>query len=325
MFKTQVARREQVKLMIGLSGVSGAGKSYGALLLAYGITGDWTKITVIDTEHGAAAYNASFGPWNRIEFLPETPDNDLAYHPHNWIKAIEKAEDDPNCEVLILDSISHEWQGKGGCLQLVAAYSKDSRGNTFAPWNIVTPLHDAFVDKLRTSRLHIIVTMRAKAEYELEKNEKGKTTPKKVGLAPVQREGIEYEFGVMFDLDLASNTAVSTKDRTGIFTQQPPFQITANTGKKLLAWAKDGIGPEIFNYDVHSERVRKYLANKHESFVCKEDENLFFELMKGKNMGIDFSKAKEAIYEVLSEIKNTKALELEQHNRDMANTLEIPE
>jgi hypothetical protein len=242
MFKKQIASKEQVKLMIGLCGPSGSGKTYSALQLAYGITDDWSKIALADTENRSALYYAgeTTGNWQHIGFDPAIKGG---YHPNNWVSLINFAESDPNIEVLILDSISHEWVGSGGCLQLVEAYSRAQKGNTFTPWKIVTPLHDAFFDKMRTSRLHIIATMRANSEYSLEKNEHGKTTPRKVGLKPVQREGVDYEFGVMFDIDI-SHYASASKDRTNIFSNQAPFLINPAVGESLRTWARDAPAPE---------------------------------------------------------------------------------
>lgn len=240
LFKKSVAQRERVKLMIGLAGVSGSGKTYSAMQLAYGITGDWTKIAIADTENKSALYYASEKtPWQHIEF-PSTLSNEGrdGYHPANWILLIEEAEKDPNIETLILDSISHEWQGAGGCLESVDAQQKG-----FSGWKQVTPWHNSFINKMRESRLHIIATMRCASDYVVEPNEKGKSAPRKVGLKVIQREGIEYEFGIFFDIEI-SHLANVSKDRTGLFSKRDSFLITLNTGKELLNWASEG--PEIY-------------------------------------------------------------------------------
>lgn len=244
MFKKTVAQREKVKLMIGVCGPSGSGKTYSSLQLAYGIVGDWKKIAFADTENKSALYYAGdkTGEWEHIDF-PSTIKG--GYHPNNWINLIQFVEQDPNIEVLILDSISHEWDGNGGCLQLVELFSKTQKGNTFTPWKTVTPLHAAFIDKMRESRLHIIATMRAKSDYSMEKNEYGKTSPKKVGLKPIQRDGIEYEFGIWFDLDADSHYAIASKDRTGTFSERKSFLISPELGKELSDWAGEGKEPEI--------------------------------------------------------------------------------
>ena len=246
MFKKQVAEKEQVKLMIALAGPSGAGKTYSALQLAYGITGDWGKIVVADTENRSALYYAGerTGAWEHIDFPPTLRDG---YHPSNWIKLIEMVESDPKTEVLILDSISHEWEAKGGSLDL-----QQKLGGKFTDWAKVTPLHNAFIDKMRSSRLHIIATMRSKTDYVVDQNERGKAAPKKVGLKSVQREGMDYEFGIMFDIDTEQHLATASKDRTGLFSGSIPFKITQETGKRLVEWSKDGIvrkDPRFFYKD----------------------------------------------------------------------------
>lgn len=233
MFKIEVATRDKVKLMLGLSGPSGSGKTYSALQLAYGITKDWSKIALADTENKSAKYYAGekTGPWLHVDFPSTTPQ---AYHPMNWVKLIDLVEKQPSIDVLILDSISHEWQGKGGALELV-----DAAQNKFGAWKTVTPLHNAFIDKMRQSRLHIIATMRAVQDYVVEENAKGKKEPRKVGLKSNQREGTDYEFGIIFDIEM-SHYAKTSKDRTGLFAEMGLFQITPHTGELLMKWANSG-------------------------------------------------------------------------------------
>lgn len=238
MFQKTTAAREKVKLKVGLAGPSGSGKTLSALKLAYGITGDWTKIAVADTENSSALYYAGdmTGPWEHIPFdaKPETQ----GYHPNNWIKLIDFAEKDPNTEVLLLDSFSHEWEGQGGCLDLI-----EKIGKGFTGWKMVTPLHTAVIDKIRNSRLHIIATMRTKQDYVIEQNEKGKSSPRKVGTKSNQREGTDYEFGIIFDIEHPHHLATTSKDRTGLFASRGPFLISPETGRELLEWANSGIEP----------------------------------------------------------------------------------
>jgi hypothetical protein len=243
MFNIAVANKEQVKLMVGLTGPSGSGKTYSALQLAFGITKDWNAIALADTENRSSLYYAGekTGPWHLLDFPPTVQDG---YHPRNWIQLISEVESIPGIKCLILDSITHEWQGVGGCLQLVNRYAKNPRNNNFSAWNDVTPLHDSFVDKTRNSRLHIISTIRSKMGYATEKNEtNGKVMPKKIGLEPIQRDGLEYEFGVIFDIDI-SHYATSSKDRTGIFIDRAPFLITPETGLELAGWANNGVAKQ---------------------------------------------------------------------------------
>lgn len=233
LFQKSTATREKVKLMVGFAGPSGSGKTWSTLQVAYGITGDWRKITVIDTENKSALYYADrkeFGPFEHIPFEPTIQGG---YDPRNYIKAIEFAESDPNCEVIIIDSISHEWEGVGGCLDIV-----DRIGKGFSGWKNVTPLHAAFIDKMRHSRCHILATMRTKTDYAVEQVN-GKTTPKKVGLKANTRDGTDYEFGVVFDIEI-SHYATASKDRTGLFMGRGPTVLSADAGRQLLAWANSG-------------------------------------------------------------------------------------
>ena len=185
-FTVKKAKREQVKLKIGLTGPSGAGKTLSALYLAYGITGDWSKICLADTENKSALAYAEdvTGEWNHIDFSPDIAGG---YSPENWINLIEMVEALPGIEVLILDSISHAWEGKNGTLEIAEKSSGGSR-NLFTPgWRVATPLQNAFVHKIRQSKIHLIATMRVKQDYVIEQNDKGKAVPKKVGLKPIQR------------------------------------------------------------------------------------------------------------------------------------------
>lgn len=239
MFSAHIAAKEKLKVMIGLSGPSGSGKTYSALQLAFGIAGDWGKIALADTENKSALYYAGkpTGIWLHIPF-DETARG--GYSPQNWIKLITYAESLP-IDVLILDSVSAEWEGVGGCLDLIESLGKGK--NAFAGWKTVTPMHRAFIDRMRHSRLHIIATMRSKQDYVVESNEHGKQVPKKVGTKSIQREGTDYEFGIILDIDM-SHFATSSKDRTGLFAERHPFKIDEDTGKELLAWANAGVDSE---------------------------------------------------------------------------------
>lgn len=312
MFRKTEASKEQVKLMIGLTGPAGSGKTFSALQLAHGIMGDWKKIALCDTENRSALYyaGASTGPWQHIDFAANLKEG---YSPNNWVKLIEFAESDPNIEILILDSISHEWQGTGGCLQLVQAYSKNAKGNTFTPWNEVTPLHNKFIDKMRNSRLHIIATLRANTEYALEKNEYGKTLPRKIGMKPIQRDGIEYEFGVMFDIDI-SHYATSSKDRTNLFADRPPFIINGDIGKQLVEWSKDGEkqthsreGIEIFSKekDTHMDSLKKLLIGEDLEHLTP----IIADYMNGKNKTLDIMRQGIKHAQLLIEVQEHAALD----------------
>jgi len=223
------AERKQAKIKMGLQAPSGAGKTYSALLLAYGLINDWSRIAVIDTENHSADLYAHLGNYQVLAF--EQP-----FSPERYIQAIEVCEK-AGMEVIILDSISHEWEGVGGILDIHGAMM----GNSFTNWAKVTPRHNAFVQKLLQSSSHIIATIRSKQDYVLsEKN--GKMVPEKIGLKGVTREGLDYEFTIVLELDL-KHQATATKDRTQLFMDKPSFIITPDTGKTIKAWCESGAAP----------------------------------------------------------------------------------
>lgn len=220
------AERRKAKLRLGIAAPSGAGKTYSALLLAFGIGG---KVGLIDTEHGSGDLYAHLGDYDVISVS-------APYTVPKYREAI-KAFEDAGYSTIIIDSLSHAWAGDGGLLDKQGKMA-DRGTNSFAAWRTITPEHNALVDSMLQSPCHIIATMRAKQEYVLETNDKGKQQPKKVGMAPVQREGMEYEFTVMLDVDM-SHIASASKDRTSLFDGQF-FKINEETGKTLLAWLETG-------------------------------------------------------------------------------------
>jgi len=192
------AVKHEAKLRMALIGPAGSGKTYSALNIAQYLG---NKVALVDTEHGSASKYADLFAFDCIE--------PLTFHPQVYIDAIKSAEAG-GYDVLILDSLSHAWMGKDGALELVDKAAKRTQsGSTFAAWRDVTPLHHQLVDAMLACKLHLIVTMRSKTEYAVEKDEKGKTSVRKIGLAPVQRDGLEYEFDVTADLDIDNNLIVS--------------------------------------------------------------------------------------------------------------------
>lgn len=233
--KLQQAKKEQVKLRIGLSGASGFGKTYSALLLAYGITNDWSKIAIIDTENGSANLYAELGSYNTVALH-------APYAPERYIEAIELCEK-AQMEVVIVDSITQEWSGTGGCLQI-----QEQLGGRFHDWAKVTPRHQAFIDKILQSNCHIITTVRRKTDYSLDIGSNGKSKVIKHGTKEVTREGWEYELTVNFELINDKHLALASKDRTRLFMGKPEFVITSGTGKLLKKWCdSDTTIENIFN------------------------------------------------------------------------------
>lgn len=222
------ASKVQLKLRMALIGPAGSGKTYSALNIGQHLG---EKIAVVDTEHGSASKYAGLFAFDVLELG--------SFHPQMYIDAISAAEQ-AGYGVLIIDSLSHAWMGKDGALELVDKAAKRSpSGNSFAAWRDVTPLHNKLIEAMLAAKLHLIVTMRSKMEYVQDKDDKGRTVIRKVGLQPVQRDGLEYEFDVVADLD-TDNTLIVGKTRcpqlTGVVLPKPGKDI-ADT---LKAWLADG-------------------------------------------------------------------------------------
>ncbi len=216
----QKAKREQVKLKIGVSGASGFGKTYSALLMGYGIVGDWSKIAVIDTENNSASLYSDLGDFNTLQL-------NAPFSPERYIDAIKVCEE-AGIELLIIDSISHEWSGSGGCLEIL-----DSLGGRFQDWAKLTPRHNKFIQKILQTNMHVITSTRRKQEYEISKNSKGRNEVNKLGTKEETREGFEYELTLSFEIINDKHLAKASKDRTQLFMDMPEAVINEETGKKL--------------------------------------------------------------------------------------------
>lgn len=221
------ATKQATSIKLAISGPSGSGKTYSALLLAKGLGG---KTAVLDTEGGSASLYADFFDFDTWDEL-----DPKGFPPEYFIRVIKAAEE-AGYSNLIIDSLSHEWNGRGGCLELADAIARAKyKENTFAAWVDVTPRHTKLIETILNTRLNILATMRAKSDYVITKDEKsGKSKPKKVGLAAIQREGMDYEFTVMFELDRDSHIAIAGKDRTHLFSD--PVLITEATGQRIAQW-----------------------------------------------------------------------------------------
>lgn len=226
MFTIRKAERKQAKLRIGVSGPSGSGKTYSALLLARGMSSDWNKVGLIDTENGSGELYSHLGDYQVITL--EAP-----FTPERYIEAIHEFER-AGIETLIIDSVSQEWEGTGGCLDIV-----DKLGGRYQDWGKVTPRHNSFLQAILQSGLHIITTTRRKQDYEMTKGNDGKVKVEKMGLKEVQRDGFEYELTLAFDVD-TRHSARASKDRTGLFMDKPEIVITQKTGEELKDWAESG-------------------------------------------------------------------------------------
>lgn len=274
------AEKRKTKLRLCITGPSGSGKTYGALLLAKGLCG---RTVILDTENGSGdLYSGVFDYDIGTIQAPYTIDK--------YLIGITQAENS-GYDVIIIDSLTHAWAGEGGLLEKVDTITAASRsGNSYTAWRQVTPLHNKLIEKMLNSSSHIIATMRSKTEYVITENDKGRKEPRKVGLAPVQREGIDYEFGIVFDLGV-NHYATVTKDRTGLFDGQT-FLISQQTGQELRKWLDSGV-------DIRARRAQlqeiysRYLA------LCNQDQaaaqKLIKEVTNGKSKAVDFSDEEFAI------------------------------
>lgn len=218
------SERKRAKIKMALQGSAGSGKTYSSLLLAQGLTnGDFTKIAIIDTENGSADLYAHLGQYNVLTLAPP-------YTPENYMKAIDVCER-ARMEVIIIDSISHCWD-------YLLDYHASLAGNSFTNWAKITPMQKSFTDRILQRDAHVIATMRTKQDYVLNQKD-GKFVPEKVGLKAVQKDGLDYEFTIVFDIDI-KHFAVSSKDRTGLFMGKSEFVINSFTGKKILEWCNSG-------------------------------------------------------------------------------------
>jgi len=194
------------------------------------LVGDLSKVAIIDTENGSADLYAHLGDFN---VLPLT----APFTPERYIEAIKSCEK-AGMEVIIIDSISHEWDGKGGCLEIV-----ESLGGKYQDWAKVTPRHQAFIEAILHSPSHIITTVRRKQDYEMIKDG-NKIRIEKGGLKEITREGFEYELTINLELDTHHN-ATASKDRTQLFMGKPAFVPSEKTGELIAYWCEQG--EESFN------------------------------------------------------------------------------
>jgi nucleoside-triphosphatase THEP1 len=227
MFKK--ATRKQAKIKLAVTGASGSGKTYSALRLAKGLA-DGKKVAVIDTENGSASLYS-----DRFDF--DTLDLSPPFTHDKFISAISAAET-AGYEVLVIDSASHIWEG------ILEYKSKlDGRGgNSYTNWADAGNKFKGILDAVLQSKLHVICCLRSKMDHVIDKDSSGRTTIKKVGMAPIMRDGIEYEFTTVLDVDM-SHQASASKDRTGMFTDKI-FQVTEDTGKMISQWLSTASAPE---------------------------------------------------------------------------------
>lgn len=258
------AKKSQSKLRLALIGISGSGKTYTALTLAKHLG---QRIAVIDTERGSASkYSGDVAAFDVLELDD--------YAPANYVRAI-KAAGAAEYDVLVIDSMTHAWTGKGGAIEMVdRAQKRSGNSNSFVAWREVTPEHNAMVDAILQSPCHVIATVRAKTAYEMEENDRGRKVPKKIGMKPEQRDGLEYEFDVVADLD-AEHHLLVTKTRCAALDRAVIKNPGEDVAKILSGWLTDGVpAPK-------PRTVEDVLADIH---ACDDPEKLDPLIKEGRGM-----------------------------------------
>lgn len=230
--KFQKASKAKAKARVDLIGPSGSGKTWHALEIATELVGPGGKIALIDTEHESASKYADRFAFDTL--------NLESFSPRNYIEAI-KAAADGGYDALIIDSLSHAWMGKDGALEMASAAEKRS-GNKFASWRDVSPEVVRLIESILHAPMHVIATMRSKTEYSLEKDERGKTVPKKVGMGAIFKSEGEYEFDVVGELN-QDNEVVITKTRCAELNEKVFKRDGTGIGKILSKWLSDGVEP----------------------------------------------------------------------------------
>jgi len=256
-FQPRKASRQQLKARIAITGPSGAGKTYTAIEFAQTLQGDGRTV-VIDSERGSASWYSDRWDYDVVDWAPP-------YDPRQLAEAI--AEASATYSVIVIDSLSHFWEGEGGTQDIADnAGHTSGGGNRFAGWKVATPALRHLIDTILACPAHVICTMRSKMEYVLEDNDRGKKQPRKVGMAPVMRNGVEYEFTLICDMDLAHRMVVSKSRCAELADQVYQSGRTDEAAKAFLAWLEDGeplADPEDVKAlvasmnDIEDETVRK--------------------------------------------------------------------
>lgn len=238
----QKAVKFESKLKLAIAGPSGSGKTYSGLTLATHLVPNG-KIAVVDTEHKSAAKYCDLFSFDVLNLA-------APFHPDRFVEAIQGAAQH-GYDVLIIDSLSHAWNGSGGLLELVDQFAKRMKtANTFAAWKDATPIQNRLIEAINAANIHLIVTMRSKQEYvleQIERNGRSITIPRKVGMAPIQRDGLEYEFDVYLDMDI-DNNAIVAKTRCPALNGQVIHKPGQPLAATLTDWLKGDTPPEPLRY-----------------------------------------------------------------------------
>jgi hypothetical protein len=235
------ATKAQSKLRLAVCGLAGSGKTYTMLSVASAMAADMRRlghgdgrIALIDTEHESASLYA-----DRFEFDTMNLDN---HSPRAYVAAIKEAESE-GYDFVVIDSLSHAWSGKNGALE-----QKDSAaargGNSWTAWRDITPMHNQLIDTMLGCRMHVLASMRTKMEYIQSTGPNGKAQIEKVGLAAIQREGMEYEFTVVGDIGLDHVLKISKSRLDGVLSLGDAYEKPGELfAKKVYGWLMSGSAP----------------------------------------------------------------------------------
>jgi hypothetical protein len=284
----QIASREKVKIRMSISAPTGFGKTFSALLIAHGMTDDWSKIAVIDTENRSASLYAHLGTYYTIPIEPP-------FTTEKYIQAIELCEKS-GIEVIIIDSVTHVWKGQGGLLEY-----QNSLGGKYQDWAKTTPLYQKWLNKILHSSCHVITTMRKKQAYAVVQ-EGGKTKVEKKGLEDEIRDGYDYEMTVAFEIITDTHLAKTSKDRTRLFDGKPEFVPDQETGRQIKQWCELGI---------YGEAAQKAFKEAKEKAFREVLESSIKQIKKAKTV------------ENLSEIKAYQPKEVIVHPEFKAAAMEV--
>lgn len=308
-FQVKKAKREKIYVKLALMAPSGGGKTYGSLRLASGMadeikkeTGKDAKILLANTEQKRGYYYAN-------EFDYDIVDIEPPHNPEKYVELIDFAVSE-GYDILIVDSSSHEWEGKGGCLEL-----QQQAGGTYQAWGKITPRHNRFIDAIADSPIHIIATMRGKDQYEVNKDDRGKTSVQKLGVGAKQRDGFEYEFTCTFLIDQKTNCAEVQKDNTHIFEGEGPTLLTENHGRKIIQWANSGEGytpaakkdttePPADKLSSLKDEIITLMGGIIESGVSKDEVYAVISENNGGKKNPNSLKTEEACEKVLEQLKD---------------------
>ena len=231
-FKKAVKTKQWLRLAI--DGISGSGKTMTALRIGYGIAKSIKgKIALIDSEHGSASLYADRFEFDTLELAQ--------FQIEDYTEALNAAAK-AGYEIVIIDSTSHAWDALVERVERIA--QQKFNGNTFRAWAEGTPLQKKLIEAMLSYPGHVIATCRSKTEYSVDKDDKGKTTVKKVGTAAVQRQGFEYEFTLAMTLD-GNHVGMFSKDRTGKFQDKFFEKPDEKLGEQLIAWLNEGANPAV--------------------------------------------------------------------------------